>query len=305
MCGWRGAAKPNERMQLTWLLGAPGWPVSVHRRAVGQGGLGSPATQLMRAVSPPILTKTYCMMNVFANHYLLSLILAVLAGGAVLFHFLPPSAEWNTSPDNVVITSEHWGEVSIGDIPDVRIWGDGHMMWLQHTNQGRRQVKEAYLSREDMSRIVNTLIQSGFFVGYRWPTILPELSSYPTLYVSLQDSWHREEINQQNPSLDALVRYLQSGAGHAGTEFVPTTGVLVVIPIEDTEFRDSHFDIKYQWPEDAFGHDLASVLANQYSATITGKELAFAWDVANDPGPLVASNDRIYWLTVVIPGITL
>ena len=44
---WRAA---NERMQLTWLIGAPGRPVSVHQRAVGRGGLGSSATQLMRAV---------------------------------------------------------------------------------------------------------------------------------------------------------------------------------------------------------------------------------------------------------------
>jgi len=49
-----GASKqpPNERMQLTWLIGAPSRPASVHRRAFGQHGLGSPATQLMRAVSP-------------------------------------------------------------------------------------------------------------------------------------------------------------------------------------------------------------------------------------------------------------
>ena len=37
-------------MQLTWLLGAPSRPASVHRRAFGRVGLGSPATQLMRAV---------------------------------------------------------------------------------------------------------------------------------------------------------------------------------------------------------------------------------------------------------------
>ena len=41
---------PNERMQLTWLIGAPSRPVSVHRRACGRRGLGSAATQLMRAV---------------------------------------------------------------------------------------------------------------------------------------------------------------------------------------------------------------------------------------------------------------
>ena len=50
-----GASAPswpaNERMQLTWLLGAPGRSVSVHQRVIGQGGLGSAATQLMRAVS--------------------------------------------------------------------------------------------------------------------------------------------------------------------------------------------------------------------------------------------------------------
>ena len=37
-------------MQLTWLTGAPIRPASAHRLAVGQGGLGSSATQLMRAV---------------------------------------------------------------------------------------------------------------------------------------------------------------------------------------------------------------------------------------------------------------
>ena len=42
--------RANERMQLTWLIGAPSWPVSVHRRACGRVGLGSLATQLMRAV---------------------------------------------------------------------------------------------------------------------------------------------------------------------------------------------------------------------------------------------------------------
>ncbi len=38
-------------MQLTWLIGAPIRAVSVHRRACGRRGLGSSATQLMRAVS--------------------------------------------------------------------------------------------------------------------------------------------------------------------------------------------------------------------------------------------------------------
>ena len=48
--GRRGEAKPNERMQLTWLPGAPSRSASVHRRVVGRRGLGSAATQLMRAV---------------------------------------------------------------------------------------------------------------------------------------------------------------------------------------------------------------------------------------------------------------
>ena len=43
--------RANERMQLTWLTGAPSRAASVHRRAVGRCGLGSTATQLMRAVS--------------------------------------------------------------------------------------------------------------------------------------------------------------------------------------------------------------------------------------------------------------
>ena len=44
-------SSPNNRMQLTWLTGCPNRAASVHQRAVGRGGLGSAATQLMRAVS--------------------------------------------------------------------------------------------------------------------------------------------------------------------------------------------------------------------------------------------------------------
>ena len=46
----RGKQPANERMQLTWLIGAPSRPASVHRLVVGRRGFGSPATQLMRAV---------------------------------------------------------------------------------------------------------------------------------------------------------------------------------------------------------------------------------------------------------------
>ena len=65
--GLPGMLPANERMQLTWLLGAPSRPVSVHRRAVGQGGLGSSATQLMRAVSP--LLDLLIFAEVLSPHF--------------------------------------------------------------------------------------------------------------------------------------------------------------------------------------------------------------------------------------------
>ena len=51
---WRfscGMPPANERMQLTWLTGCPSRAASVHRLGVRRYGLGSAATQLMRAVS--------------------------------------------------------------------------------------------------------------------------------------------------------------------------------------------------------------------------------------------------------------
>ena len=46
-----GQHRANERMQLTWLLRGPQFKsASVHECASGPRGLGSPATQLMRAV---------------------------------------------------------------------------------------------------------------------------------------------------------------------------------------------------------------------------------------------------------------
>ncbi len=44
-------------MQLTWLIGPQVVAASVHQRVVGRVGLGSPATQLMRAVSPLGIAK--------------------------------------------------------------------------------------------------------------------------------------------------------------------------------------------------------------------------------------------------------
>ena len=54
-----GLKPANERMQLTWLTGCPNRAVSVHRLVVGRCGLGSAATQLMRAVGRLLRLKRF------------------------------------------------------------------------------------------------------------------------------------------------------------------------------------------------------------------------------------------------------
>ena len=88
-------------MQLTWLIGAPGRPVSVHRRVVGRYGLGSPATQLMRAVRQLLPVRSMVYPNMIRQQvgdvleieyegrcfYVVILTRIVMFGGNVVFAY--------------------------------------------------------------------------------------------------------------------------------------------------------------------------------------------------------------------------
>jgi hypothetical protein len=234
--------------------------------------------------------------------------LAMLAGA--LYLFIPPKveAEWDTSPDTRVIVVGYLGEVDYNYIPDAQVWGDGHIIWVEHDTHDNRQVLEGYLSKGEMTKLINQLIDAGFFRGCRrfnWR--FPGFGEY--VGVSLSNVHHQVVIDPiseyDNKQVLELVDLLKSGAGAKGTAFVPTAGTLLAYPLETTDFPQDA-EASYQWPDDEFGYGLEEVYTNKphNERRITGEELKFAWRIVNSPAPLVQSRGGVYWIAVVIPGVS-
>lgn len=235
-------------------------------------------------------------------------VLVILAGA--LYLFVPPKikAEWDTSPDTRIIVVGYLGEVDYNYIPDVQVWGDGHITWVEHDANKNRQVLESYLSEDEITKLINQLIDASFFKGYRrlnWRFI--GFGEY--LGINLSDVHHQVIITphpeHDNEQILELVSFLKSGAGAEGTAFVPKVGTLLAYPLKTTDFPQDE-EASHQWLDDEFGYGLEEVYANEphNEKLVAGKELEFAWKIVNSPSPLVESRGKVYWIAVVIPKVS-
>ena len=201
------------------------------------------------------------------------------------------------------------GEVDYNYIPDVQIWGDGHIVWVQHDASGKRQVREGYLSKEEMTRLINQFIEGGFFKGYsrlNWGVPAGEIET-----IDLPNTHYDVALNtypgHNNQPVLGLVDFLRAGAGVTGAEFIPEKATLWVYPLEELDKDEYPQDSKanYEWPDEEFGYSLETVYQNKSSKgrEIAGKELDFAWEIVNNPKPLVESKGKIYWIAVIVSKI--
>ena len=239
----------------------------------------------------------------------IGLIMFAILSGA-LYLLVPPriEAEWDTSSDTRVIVVGYLGEVDYNYIPDSQLWGDGHIIWVEYDNHDNRQVLEDYLPKEEIAKLINQLIEADFFRGYRrfnWGFL--GFGKY--VGVSLSNVHHQVVVapsEYDNEQVLELVDFLKSGAGVEGTAFVPTVGTLLAYPLKTTGFPQDA-EASYQWPDDEFGYALEEVYANKphNERQIAGEELEFAWEIVNSPAPLVESIGKVYWIAVVIPGVSL
>ena len=232
------------------------------------------------------------------------IVIAILALVFVGVYLMPPQASWDTSPETLIIAVKYYGEVDYNYIPFAQIWGNGHVIWVEHTSTGTRQVLEGYLSHEVMTDLVYKIIDLGFFNGYRIPNI--DLFTGDYLEVNLSGARHEGEIDAKNKALSEVVGFLRSGAGVKGTEFLPTSARLLAYPVEEVGIPASTI-AHYQWPSEKYGHDLESVYTHKpyNEINIYGDELVFAWEIVNSSNPVVESNGKKYWIAVIIPGVSL
>jgi hypothetical protein len=208
-----------------------------------------------------------------------------------------PKAEWDTSPDNVVISYDMFGEIDYGYIPSFRVWGDGYIVWVKHDQNFTRKVYEGYLSQNQLKEIIEQFIDAGF---YKW--FGNKNSSSINISIDLLTGYKQNSFDA-NGKLSQLVEYLESGAGVDAKEFFPTVGYLYVFPIEKTEYFNRKVN-PYPWPQEKFDTDFEGFeIFFPNGQEITGDELDFVWQLVND-SPFIKSNDKIYWIALGIPKIT-
>jgi hypothetical protein len=182
-------------------------------------------------------------------------------------------------------------------IPEVRIWSDGRIVWVERDGHTRR-VLEGRLTEEEMDALLDRIVSAGFFEWERdYYTVGGHSASPMYLLVNVAD--RSKEIREHGGAPEAyyeLEAFLQSGAGAEGHSYVPTRGYVTLQKLD----RDVG---GAPWPSDAKPTP-EEIGEGRY---VEGEVLRFVWEQVNrhPTGPVyVEHNDTGYIAMVQVPLIS-
>jgi len=231
---------------------------------------------------------------------------------SLLITVLPPYPEikWDTRPEALIVRgTQCCGYVSgtfiQNYIPDVKIWGDGRIIWTQYSftqNTSRRRVLEAHLTPEQMTELLQRAVNDGFF-GWKDEYIEPDAYDYPYQCLSIglasMSKMVCEYAEGAPQAYHTLYDYLADGIGMRGTDFGPTQGYL------DTTLPNygNQPSTPTPWLTDSLGFSLSEATDGKW---IEGEALALAWRAVNaNPWEATLQEGEVYYLiTVKIPGFS-
>jgi len=224
--------------------------------------------------------------------------------GCLIFYFGIPAPIWDHSPEKLVIfTSPGVMHINIGYFPDVKIWGNGDIVWSEYSDNGQRNVYTGHLSQQEIRYILDRFIKSGVFNPfYKSESYCQYLGQDNWLEIKLRFDSAGFGLGRGNSRVCELTHFLSEGAGAVGTLYRPQKGWLHVLSLEDT---DIPIDTKpnYEWPE-KFLLDLNEVRYPKRDIEISGDVLEFAWEVVNSVrDPVILSKGKKYWIAVIVPEI--
>ena len=218
-----------------------------------------------------------------------------------------PALTWDTAPTAVIIELTTSGglvpmEYVMNALPTARLWGDGRIIWVEHTSGGGRRVLEGRLSTQEMTDLLAQISDAGFFgwANYYRPRVQVFDAGTTTLTVNLlsQTKSVSEYAGEGAPEkFHVLTRHIGSGAGASGTEFAPTKGYLLAFPRGTAGGQ-----AKYHWPESSLGYGLDQAVSGIY---VGGEGLEFAWKAVNENQfVVIESGGTDYQIAVQIPGVS-
>ena len=74
-------------------------------------------------------------------------------------------------------------------------------------------------------------------------------------------------------------------------------------PVEETGLP-ADTEASYVWPDQKFGYSLEELYPQNNGRNISGEEIRFAWEIVNSPNSVVASNGKVFWIGIEVPGIS-
>jgi hypothetical protein len=230
------------------------------------------------------------------------LTLALLACNT-LFPPKPPVA-WDTSPDVLIIRNDTSGGMMYdpNGMPDVQIWGDGHMVWVANdpNGNGGRKVFTATLTPAQMTALLQKFVDGGFFglKDFYEPNAQVYDAPSTCLYVNLSSVSKSvcDQMGNAPAKFYELERELTNNVTAA--DYIPAQGYLTAIPFDSTPNNS-----QMEWPAQSLGLSLQDTGGGVW---VEGEALELAWRVVNTSpyNAVVGENGRYYTLTLLIPGIT-
>jgi hypothetical protein len=248
-------------------------------------------------------------MRISVRRFLLvSFFITILALVPYLY-LIDPGPTWDHSSEKVIIhTSPGAMHIDYNYIPDLQIWGNGRIVWVEHREDGSRVVKEGFLSEEELKSILIEAIDTGIFKPFRHFLRKQGQCQYPGMDNEFRINLTRERavepIRIAEHQLCQFVFSLSEGAGIDGTLFQPNLGWLHVLPIEKTDMSVNTNAVD-SWPDSTFPFDLQMAYEEGGLVEISGKVLELSWSIVNSSRfPVVLSRGSKYWIAVRVPELS-
>ncbi len=225
-----------------------------------------------------------------------------------------PEVRWDSDPQALIMRGNFCCGfvpqlVPFNYIPDFQIYGDGRIIWTEYDdNSGARSVFVGQLSEAEMTAILQSLVDAGFF-GWkdRYEDPLVADASEQCLIVNLESQQKTvcEYVEGAPEAFHAIYDELSAGAGADGEPYIPEQGLLTSHPIDASGFDNIESIRSTEWSEAAAGFSLSA--ATDEGAWVEGAALESAWAAvnANPWSGWAVEGDSYYQLTIQIPGVSM
>lgn len=224
-----------------------------------------------------------------------------------------PAAElaWDHAPEMLIIQAASDGGGSapnaalVNDLFDAQVWGDGRIIWTTWDDDFQRQVWQGQLSEAEMTALLQAVADKGFFrMKARYApreTVIDGGTIRMSVHLLESSQEVSEYVSGAPDKFHELVDLLTSGAGAAGTPYLPQSGQLTA---RDTEARDWMDKTELPvWDAAALGVDLQEA----EGIWLEGDALLHAWEAVNQNYvfPIVEQEGSYFELHLRLPEVSV